>query len=210
MKHELRHLPAGAERRILPFEVRAETRGDGQLPVLRGHAAVFNVMSEDLGGFREIIAPGFFDDVLADDVRALFNHNPDLIVGRSKAKTLSLRVDETGLETEIEPPDNSTGRDLVVSVQRGDVDQMSFAFSIEYGVGDKWDVLEGGDLVRTLIKAKRLYDVSPVTYPAYLDTDVAVRSLNAAREAGRLPSPIAERAIREAHRRRLLDLAAAE
>jgi HK97 family phage prohead protease len=169
------------EKRHLPFEVRVEKREDGQTLIV-GHAAVFDQLSEDLGGFREQIQAGAFVDAIAtDDVRALWNHNPDFILGRNRSNTLRLVEDVRGLAIEIIPPDTQTVRDLVLTpMERGDVSQMSFAFSVRPG-GQDWAKNDSGQMIRTL-KKLRLYDVSPVTYPAYPQTDVGVarRSMESA------------------------------
>jgi len=173
------------------LEVR--TGEDGESKKIRGHAAVFNMLSEDLGGFREIIEPGTFASAIKrDDVRALFNHDPNYILGRNKAGTLTLEEDEKGLGSEIDPPDTQYARDLMVSIERGDISQMSFAFNIDGKKGEWWEVdgekvkdfmavvdamWDGKqhDIIRHVVKA-HLYDISPVTYPAYPQTDVKVRS----------------------------------
>jgi HK97 family phage prohead protease len=156
----------------LPIELR-DDEGDG-LPSIRGHAAVFNKKSEDLGGFREIIMPGAFDSALerGDDVRALVDHDPSKIIGRSKAGTLTLNVDSKGLRVKITPPDSSVGRDIVESIRRKDVDSMSFGFRT---IEDVWRTVDGEE-IRELMDLE-LFDVSPVSFPAYPQTDVAVRSL---------------------------------
>lgn len=163
------------ERRIFNssgLEVRAG-EGDDAQPVLTGYAAMFDELSEDLGGFRERIAPGAFAKALGGDVRALFNHDGNLILGRTKAKTLRLSEDQRGLQVEIMPPDTAAARDLMTSIKRGDVDQMSFGFRT---IKDSWDEVDG-EIVRTLIEV-RLFDVSPVTFPAYPQTEIALRSMN--------------------------------
>lgn len=162
------------ERRFVAFdrlEVRAE---DGAAPLIQGHAAVFNQLSEDFGGWREQIAPGAFKRTLRSaDVRALFNHSPDYVLGRNKAGTLSLAEDLAGLAIQVQPPATSWAADLMTSMQRGDIDQMSFAFRT---IKDQWSTdAEAGTQVRTLLEVE-LYDVSVVTYPAYPQTDAAVRS----------------------------------
>lgn len=162
----------GIERRCFSSEVRAIKQDDKD--VVRGYAAKFNVLSENLGGFREKIAPGFFDDILDDDVRALMNHDNNFVLGRTKSGTLRMGVDETGLWYEYDDPGTSYSRDLLISMERGDVDQSSFQFQVEE---DKWEEDEEGRFIRTLIKGKRMFDVSPVTFPAYPDTTVAKRSL---------------------------------
>ncbi len=157
-------------------------------PRIAGHAALFDSISEDLGGFRERIRPGAFGASLAaDDVRALFNHDPNVILGRNRAGTLRLTEDERGLGIEIDPPDTQAARDLMVSIARGDVSQMSFGFSVAPG-GQIWEKDAQGGVLRTLT-AVRLFDVSPVVFPAYPDTAVAVRALDAWRdsEPGTIP-----------------------
>jgi uncharacterized protein len=134
-------------------------------PRIAGHAALFDSVSEDLGGFRERIRPGAFAaSLVADDVRALFNHDPNVILGRNRAGTLRLTEDERGLGIEIDPPDTQAARDLMVSIARGDVSQMSFGFSVGPG-GQTWEKNDQG-VLRTLT-AVRLFDVSPVVFPAY-------------------------------------------
>lgn len=170
------------ERRFVSLtEVKIENR-EGATPKITGHAAVFNQMSEDLGGFREQIAPGAFSDAIQkDDIRALFNHNPDFILGRNLSGTLKLSEDSRGLSIEIDPPDTQIARDLITSMRRGDVSQMSFGFSVRPN-GQNWAKDDNGQVVRTLTKV-RLFDVSPVVFAAYPQTDVAMRSLQEWRKA---------------------------
>lgn len=164
------------ERRFFQMsELTVEKRGNAP-PLIRGYAAVFDKLSENLGGFREQIKPGAFDDVLSDDVRALFNHDPNLILGRTVSGTLRIFVDSEGLGYEIDPPDTQVARDLMISMERGDVNQSSFAFRIAQG-GQDWSEDEEGRVIRTITKMQRLYDVSPVTYPAYPDASVGLRGL---------------------------------
>ena len=171
------------ETRNFPLtELRIEKRDDDSREVV-GHASVFNSLSEDLGGFRETIAPGAFDDVLQDDVRALFNHDPNMILARTKSGTLTLSVDERGLQYRFNAPDTTAGRDLMVSLERGDIDQSSFGFRV---ADDEWENRDG-QVVRTVLKFSRLFDVSPVTMPAYPDTDVAKRELRAFMEEATKP-----------------------
>lgn len=159
------------ERRTFRVEVR---EADDAPAKIVGYAAKFNTESNELGWFREKILPGAFTKALADsDVRALWNHNSDYVLGRTKSGTLVLRQDDVGLWIEITPPDVQWARDLTVSIQRGDVDQMSFAFS---DVTDR-RTDDGDSVLRELLEIRKLYDVSPVTYPAYEDTEVYVRKL---------------------------------
>lgn len=187
------------ETRIIcaPIEVRA---GEDDKPVIWGYAALFNSDSEDMG-FVERIAPGAFTDVLNDDVRALWNHDPNHVLGRSSSGTLRIGEDKNGLWYEVDPPDTSLGRDIVALMKRGDVDQSSFAFTVSV---DEWD--ESGDVpVRTIKKLRRLYDVSPVTYPAYADTTVAVRKLEEFQQAAEARQ--AETMADIEYRRRLVEIA---
>jgi HK97 family phage prohead protease len=153
----------------------------GAMPKITGYPAVFNSLSENLGHFRERVAPGAFKaSIRADDIRALFNHDPMRVLGRNKAGTLTLREDAHGLAAEIDPPDIEWARDLVTSIERGDITGMSFGFDT---LDDDWAV-ENGETVRTLRRVK-LHDVSPVTFPAYPGTDVNVRSLESIAAEGR-------------------------
>jgi len=167
------------EHRIFPSaELRIQLRGTAP-PKIVGYAAVFNSLSVPLWGFREKIAPGAFTKSLASnpDVRALFNHDPNLILGRTKSRTLSLAEDERGLKIDIEPPNSPTGENVLEAIRRGDVDQMSFAFRV---VADAWEYSKtGDDDIRTLQEVD-LIDVSPVTYPAYPETSVDLRQIPAA------------------------------
>lgn len=172
------------------LELRAEDDAkDGDLPTIRGHAAVFDKWSEDLGGFKEIIRSGAFDSALdrPDDVRALVDHDPSKILGRTTAGTLSLKVDSKGLKVAIKPADTGSGRDIVESIRRKDVDSMSFSFRT---ISDRWGH-EDDVQVRELLDLE-LFDVSPVSYPAYRDTDVAVRSMKAWQEKEAAKPPKAD------------------
>jgi len=169
------------ERRFLKVsELRIKDGGDDKPKTIIGYPAVFNKLSEDLGGFREKISPGAFTETLEadDDVRALIDHDTSKILGRNKAGTLKLEQNTKGLKATIKPPDTQAGRDITTSLSRGDIDGMSFGFRT---IDDSWETVDGEE-IRTLKKVK-LFDVSVVTYPAYPDTSVAVRSLDEAREA---------------------------
>lgn len=155
------------ERRFITAELRMEGE---EKPKIQGYAARFNSLSEDLGGFREIIAPGAFSNSLSEDVRALWNHDANHVLGRSKSGTLMMAEDEYGLRVTIDPPESAEW--MLESMKRGDVDQMSFGF---YTEDDEWNMVDGEP--RRTLKRVRLFDVSVVTYPAYPETSAAVRSL---------------------------------
>lgn len=168
-----------AERRVFNLtncEVRASADADGA-PVFSGYAAVFNELSVNLGGFRERIQPGCFRNAVDEgqDVRFLINHDSNLILGRTTAGTVTLTEDEVGLRVECPLPNISYARDLAVSMERGDINQMSFGF---FTVADEWNETdpESGLPIRELLRAN-LFDVSAVTYPAYPDTTAAVASV---------------------------------
>ena len=164
------------ERRFI-HELRADTSADG--PVIVGYAAKFNSPSADLGGFKETIMPGAFTRSISSgaDVRALMNHDPNMILGRTKNKTLSLEQDGTGLKFRCVLPNTQAARDLHTLVQRGDIDSCSFAFTAR---DQSWENerSENGDLYanRKLMDVD-LMDISAVTYPAYGDTEVQARMM---------------------------------
>jgi len=159
---------------IRDFEIRAG-EGEGEGPKITGYAAVFNEVSEEMWGFREKIAPGAFDDVLEDDVRATFNHDSNYILGRSTAGTLKIKQDDVGLGVEIDPPETSWVKDLLVTMQRKDVNQMSFAFRVAED-GQEWLVTDEGEWLRTITKFSELADVSVVAFPAFPQTNAEVRA----------------------------------
>jgi len=136
---------------------------------------VFDKLSDNLGGFREKIDPGAFADVLKDDVRALFNHDSNIVLGRTAAGTLKIKQDSEGLHYEVDLPDTQQARDLALSVERGDINQSSFGFIVE---DDDWAEDDEGRIVRTIRSFRSLFDVSPVTFPAYPDTTVGKRSMD--------------------------------
>lgn len=170
------------ERRAAKFDVLGvEYRdGDGNSPgTIAGYAAVFNSPADGKFGFTETVLPGAFSRSLreGDDVRALVDHDASRIIGRSAAGTLRVREDAKGLAVEIDLPDTSVGRDLAVSLRRGDVSQMSIGFRTRE---DRWTHRDDGTELRELIDVE-LFDVSAVTFPFYPDTSIAMRSLAAAR-----------------------------
>lgn len=182
------------QRRFVPFTFSRAEGEDANPLQIRGHGSVFNVLSEDLGGFREIIHPGAFDRALGkSDIRCLFNHDANMILGRNTSGTLKVGTDQTGLTYDCDMADVTYARDLKVSIARGDVSQSSFAFSVDWDdeTERKWKMerTEEGDWVLHHYEVEELYDVSPVTYPAYKAAGVrslglhpALRALDLAKE----------------------------
>ena len=182
------------ERRTFTGTVIARAEGEGMPKIIGGIAAVINSVT-DLGYFEEVIEQGAFDNALSKqyDIRCLFNHEADLILGRTTAGTCSVFVNGDGnLEyTWVPDYDNPTHMSVVRSIMRGDITQSSFAFTIKE---QSWSESEKyGSMGKRSIKTiEDLYDVSPVTYPAYQDTEADARSVVALRDQ--------EREIEEAKR----------
>lgn len=162
------------EQRTFKLDSNIEIREEGEGKRLKGHAAVFNEWANIGGWFEERIIPGAFkDSIKEDDVRALFNHDANFVLGRNTAGTLSMAEDKTGLAVDIDPPDTQFASDLMTSIGRGDINQMSFAFRV---IEEKWIAGEDKELDKREIIKAQLFDVSPVTYPAYTGTDIALAS----------------------------------
>ena len=149
-----------------------QTREDGENLVIEGYFAVFN-SNYDLGmGMSESIAPGAFTDTLADDVKALVNHDTTLVLGRTSAHTLEIRQDERGLWGKVLiNPNDQDAMNLYSRVQRGDVNQCSIGFDIL----DE-EIEYHGEDVHWTIKAVKLYEVSACTFPAYTETAISARA----------------------------------
>jgi uncharacterized protein len=172
------------QRRAIPagnIEIRAAENGR---KVVTGYAAVFYREGEPGTEFvmyergtekfvERIMRTAFDRAVKEDDVRCLVNHNVELVIGRSKSGTLRLSVDERGLKYEADIPDTQTGRDLAELISRGDINGSSFAFRLDRGGAT---YREGGGLYIREVTAVKLYDVGPVTFPAYESADASVRS----------------------------------
>jgi len=154
-----------------------ETRADqGGKKKLYGYAAIFNSDTTIGDYFIERISKGAFDKAIKGDVRALVDHDSGRVIGRTTSGTLKLATDDKGLAVEIDPPDTVDGRDLMTLVDRGDISGMSFGFRV---LKQEWD--ETGDLpVRTILDVE-LFEVSAVAFPAYEDTEIDARSIDAAR-----------------------------
>ena len=164
------------EVRTFAVEEMRVVRKEGDAPKIVGHAAVFDsptMIGGLFGGFTEEVAPGAFKDSISeDDIRALFNHDPNIVLGRNKAGTLDLSEDEKGLRYEIRPPETQGAKDVMESIERGDITGSSFGFYVEK---EEWEKTEKGEPDKRRLLKVKLFDVSPVTFPAYDDTDVAKR-----------------------------------
>lgn len=160
------------------FAGTVEFRAEGKKLIAAGYAATFDKLSQNLGGFVEKVAPGTFAKTLQEqDIRALFNHDENYVLGRLASGSLRMEEDLTGLAYEIDLPDTSAGRDVANLLQRGDVSGSSFGFRT---IADEWSETETGFPLRTLTQVS-LRDVGPVTFPAYTDSTSALRSLAEAR-----------------------------
>ena len=165
------------ERRSLEEPVEFRAKGDRKLSA-SGYASVFGKRSQNLGGFVEQVHESAFAKTVQEaDVRALLNHDPSLLLGRTSSGTLRIGTDERGLWYEVDLPDTTVGRDTAALIERGDITGSSFGFRM---IEDEWGETDDGFPLRTL-KQVALRDVSPVTYPAYTDSEVALRALSESR-----------------------------
>lgn len=161
--------------------------GDGH--VITGHAAVFNSLSEELWpGVREKIMAGAFSAVLKDDVRLLFNHDANQVLGRTKSGTLTLSQDAVGLRIKADVPDTQAARDLGVLMGRRDVDGMSFSFEVD-AADVRNEKVDEQNSIDTILKVKRLWDVSVVTYPAYPAAAASFRAFDPSGISTSEPAP---------------------
>lgn len=189
----------GDERRYIqsPVEMR---EGEKEGSKIVGRASLVG-QRYDMGWYEEEVMPGAFDEVLKDDVRALFNHDPNFILARSKngEGTLRLFIDDAGnLAYEYKTPNRQYAKDLEDAIKSGDVNQSSFGFRI---AEQAWIEREGEKDLRQITKIEQLFDVSPVTYPASPDTTVAKRSYDQMKEENKEDlgdSPITNKTLREA------------
>lgn len=179
--------PPQLEKRVYEMEFRF-SESDSNSRTVVGHAAVFETWG-DGGWFREKIAQGAFAKALENsDIRALFNHDPNFLLARNKSGTLKLVEDSTGLYVEFDIPESHEA--IRESISRGDLNQMSFAFTVER---DEWRYNDQKD-ERVILEFRELFDVSLVTYPFYKDTSAALRSFER------------HHAYKNNHQNKLLDL----
>ena len=153
-------------------EFRAAAEGTQKKIV--GYAAVFDKPSEDMGFIEYVRKGAFLGAIVISDARALFNHDTDTLpLGRQSAGTLILREDDNGLYFEITPPDTQCARDLMTSIDRGDIKEASYGFTVDV---DEWDYSQS-TAIRTIVKIREIYDISPVVFAAFNDTSVALRKM---------------------------------
>jgi len=166
------------EERSIKVEVRAAADDPNSI---EGYAAVFDSLSEDLGGFREVIKKGAFKRALDSnpDVLCCVDHDASRLLGRTSSGTCSIREDDKGLAFRCSMPNTTLGRDTLEQIKRGDISQCSFRFSMDDDdeEGDTWEEFDdqsGQYILRTIRSVGALYDVSPVLQPAYRATSVKV------------------------------------
>ena len=161
------------KRQMRSIDAQFQTREDGEDLYIEGYFAVFNSIYDIGYGMSESIAPHAFDNTISDDVRALINHDTTLVLGRTSAHTLELRLDERGLWGKIAiNPNDSDAMNLYARVKRGDVTQCSFGFDI---ISEDTEFSENGD-VHWTIREVKLYEVSCCTFPAYEETSISART----------------------------------
>ena len=160
------------EKRYIPFD-KMETREDGDDLYLEGYFSVFGAIYELWPGATESIAPGAFDEALSKDVRALYNHNVDIVLGRTSAGTMELIQDSHGLWGRVRINQKDTdAMNAYARIQRGDITGCSFGFDIE---SQEVDYRDDGTVHWTITKVNPLYEISPCTFPAYQDTMIIAR-----------------------------------
>jgi len=167
------------EVRFSPETPELRSEAGHNLPTIYGYSAVFGVLSDDLGGFRERFAATSFDRTLSergDSIKAFHNHNSDVVIGSTRKGTLELSADDHGLAHRIVPPDNEWGRPVVDAIERGDVEGMSVGFSLGNPDAATWS--EGDDGQIRDVSEVKLFEISTVSsWPAYPQTSVGVRAL---------------------------------
>lgn len=156
------------------FNVSRETSNNPDELVIEGYFALYESETELFAGSYEIITKGAFNNTLNNDIRALWNHNTQYVLGRNSSGSLELKADDKGLFASIKLPKTQYAKDLYELVQRGDVDQCSFGFNIPVGGEELEELASGG--YRWRINEVDLHEVSVVTFPAYENTSVSARA----------------------------------
>lgn len=171
------------ESRILKASIETESRSDGK-KYLEYDAIVFNTRSRDVGGFYEIISPLAVRNADFSEWFAKKNHNTNFMLGSSEGGTANYQITDTAVRASVLIGDSTIWSDTIKEVERRELNHASFEFTVKEG-GDSWErVTEDGKvkLVRTVTAIEKIYDMSPVNFPAYKDTmgiTVAKRSLDA-------------------------------
>ena len=175
------------EIRTFNFEVRAE-QDEQHGNILTGRPIVYDART-DLGWYDEIIEKGALTDTDLRDVRFLVNHNTDMIpLARSRNNnansTMQMSVDDEGMaiRVDLDIENNAEAKSLYSAVERGDIDGMSFMFTVD---GDKWDDIDSDHPTRTITKIQRVLEVSAVTFPAYQQTSISARGLDEALDSAK-------------------------
>lgn len=167
------------ERRYFTEGLEYRAKEDGTGGILRGYALKFGSVY-DMGWFTEEVDSRALENADMSDVRVLLNHDPNVILGRTAAKTARVGVDKTGLWYEVELPESPNGQNARVAIERGDITQSSWGFMLRYtkeSNGDRWEKRDGKEH-RVLTDVKMVFDASPVTFPANPDTTVAKRNFD--------------------------------
>lgn len=155
------------------IEGNLEVKDDDQM-IVEGYALRFNTWSEDLGKFIETISPNALKKTKLDDVRLLFNHDWNHVLGRQSANTLDLEVDEVGLRFKARLPNTSYAKDIYEQIRAGNINQCSFHFNADKkSIDMKYDN-ERGLYKRTINSINQIKEISIVSLPAYKETDVSV------------------------------------
>lgn len=176
-KMDIQTQTSDKEQRFFTIEpIKVEERNEDTAMRVVGYAAMFD-KEYDLGPFTEVIRSSAFQSADMTDVVALFNHDDNIVLGRTTSGTLELSVDDVGLKYTVTLPDSPQGASIFESIRRGDITQSSWAFTVEtQGWKPKGEEGRTAQL-REITGIKKVYDVSPVTYPANPDTTVAARSM---------------------------------
>lgn len=207
MRLEWRAVEGMDERRMLVVPIEVREASEDKPAVLEGYAARFDEDTQiggDQWGWMERIAKGAFrESIKADDIRALFNHDSNQVLGRNTAGTLTLKEDEQGLRVVIQPPDTTAARDVVTLIKRGDVSGMSFMFRTKR---EEWaEPTKKGELPKRTLLEVKLFDVGPVVFPAYPTTSIVARDqAKAFIEA--LERPVVDQVLMRARARARLEL----
>lgn len=159
-----------------------EIRSDEEKMTVKGYALKFGTWSKNLGGFKETVSRSALEETPLKDVRALFNHDPQKVLGRTTNESLKLYIDDIGLRFECDLPNTTYARDLYENLKVGNIDKCSYGFRVAQNGDEVRYDKEEGIYKRTVNKISKLAEISVVSFPAYEDTVVSVRSVDRAKE----------------------------